>query len=74
MAKKSLPPAFLANIKKAKAAGGIGTGTRVVDPKGNKGTVTKVAAGTVTVKHDNGTVDKHPVAKVKKTAAPKKGK
>lgn len=70
--KKSLPPAFLANIKKAKGGAGIGKGTRVVDPKGNKGTVTKVAGGTVTVQHDNGTVDKHPVMRVKKTAPGKK--
>lgn len=73
-AKKTLPPAFLANIKKAKGAPSIGKGTRVVDPKGKKGTVTKVAGGKVTVKHDDGTVDKHPVMRVKKTVAPKAAK
>ena len=71
MAKKALPPAFLNNVKKAKGAPSIGKGTRVVDPKGKKGTVTKVTGGKVTVQHDDGTVDKHPVMRVKKTGAVK---
>lgn len=78
MAKKGLPPAFLANIQKKKAAaaggGGVGVGDTVIDPKGNKGKVMKIAGGKVHVKHADGTVDKHPVMTVKKSAAAKKSK
>lgn len=76
MAKKALPPAFLKNMKKAKGAAAVGKGDPVVDSKGKSGTVTAVTGGMVSVKHDDGTSDKHPASKVKKAASkmPKKGK
>lgn len=73
MAKKSVPPAFLANTKKA-GGGGVGVGDKVVDPSGNKGKVVKVKGAVVHVQHDDGTVGKHPVMKIRKSAAAKKVK
>lgn len=75
--KKGLPPAFLANAAKKKAVaggGGVGVGDKVVDPAGKKGKVVKVTGGKVHVKHSDGTLDKHPMMRVKKAAVPKKAK
>lgn len=71
MAKGSVPPAFLKNIK---GKNSVAPGSKIVDPKGKKGTVSKVAKGKVVVKHADGTTDTHPVGSVKKAAASKRKK